>query len=139
MTFKITNPHDAPSPPVLMKITENSGYFLTKQIKVPKLAPGGSMSAPMAMTPKDDPGYWKTLMPDSNDFSAWMNQYAPDVGKVLEQYAKATEQAQAALKQWSAEYADKMRTFTVTLNPGSPWDYAGLKKECLPKTGCLVD
>jgi hypothetical protein len=139
MTLKVTNPHGVPSPAVLMKITEASGHFLTKQIQVPKLAPGASMSLPVAMTPKDDPGYWKTLMPDSDDLSAWMNQYGLNTAKVLEQYNKATQQAQAALKQWSAEYGDQMRTFTVTLNPGSPWDYAGLTKQCMPKTGCLVD
>jgi hypothetical protein len=139
MTLKITNPHGVPSPAVLMKITEASGHFLTKQIQVPKLAPGASMSLPIAMTPKDDPAHWRTLMPDSDDLSAWMSQYGMNTAKVLEQYNKATQQAQAALKQWSAEYGDQMRTFTVTLNPGSPWDYAGLTKQCMPKTGCLVD
>jgi hypothetical protein len=139
MTLKISNPHGVHSPAVLMKISEASGHFLTKQIQVPKLAPGQSMSLPVAMTPAVDPAHWRTLMPDGADLSTWTSQYGMNLAKVLEEYNKAAQQAQAALKQWSAEYGEQHRTFTVTLNPGSPWDYAGLTKQCMPRTGCVVD
>ena len=139
LTLAVTNPASANATPAMyLEVREPGGSrYSPITVAIPALPPGQSVKVSVALKPLKDPKAWMELLPTAEEYlKAYSLMGSSGEQKVVQ---TKTEQADAALKDWRAQYLTGVVNFQATLKLPPFVAKVAYETSCFAnKQGCLV-